>query len=414
MTDCFSSSNLWTTRCRTFEFDDYPRDAERLQRLADSLRARFPAFRLALFCIPAEMDREAWRWIDARRDWVRPYPHGFLHAKAECRDREIWSRRLRMLDRLAHDDRWGRLFKSPWWGYSAAFLSQLHMRGFSPACKTLSRWPLVIPGSWTMWNIEDAQYRAQIIHPDTWQSWHVCCHPVYRGARARLKASVTEISRRHVRLWSRHWSEDDIWSWPEHLLRRSRLLINLGCGDQVLDGWLNLDPRADELGRGVVSWSWSEQIPVSPCKADMVLTSHVMEYAAEPYEEHLLEIWRVLRPGGIVRMSEQESTRYVWRRIGARNTRGTGSIVSYPTRDKIVSALTSVGFEVLPEVGPGVSHSPYWRQACDTRPARYRRGHKFIVEARKPLDVSWDLSRVNRWDRRATKIGRWRLPYDGD
>jgi predicted SAM-dependent methyltransferase len=218
-----------------------------------------------------------------------------------------------------------------------------------------------------------------------------------------LKAWETEISRKNVSRWSRHWSKDDEWLFAEDLVRPALLKLNLGCGEHVLDGWANLDPRSD-LDASIIKWDFSKPIPFGECKADVALTSHVFNYVQEnTYENALLDIWRVLRPGGILRMAEDRTDNgYIWRMPGQR-ARGTGVIRSLPTKEKIVHALKKVGFEVH-DAEPGKTMSPHKDiLKGDTRPRRYKRGHKFYIEAVKAVSVQaqtrprlWDKNRLRR------------------
>jgi predicted SAM-dependent methyltransferase len=105
--------------------------------------------------------------------------------------------------------------------------------------------------------------------------------------------------------------------------------LNLGCGVQAADGWINIDnsPNArlsklpwlrwllwkariisDEHYR--VAWpdsmmirDLSRPLPFADCSIDFVYTSHFLEHNSPGKAEELVaEIHRVLKPGGLVRI----------------------------------------------------------------------------------------------------------------
>lgn len=393
---------------RLFEFDDYPRGRRPFLRLVDSLVKKYPNFKCNVFAIPAEMTPRSFREI-AVRPFLRLNPHGFVHGKRECRER-IPRSKQRILTKLAEDDRWSFVFKAPWHGYCGSFVAHLHERGFVPAMKSLSRMPYPMPTEWKMYNSCDLLMASRADGIDD-VGQYLEVHPVYPRIEGSLirKAYVTEISRHHMQKWTRSWKPTDDWGFVEDFVRPACLKLHLGCGVHVWDGWQNLDPR-DHLDERIIKWDFSKQIPFAECKADIAFTSHVFNYVEEAkYEEALLDIWRVLRPGGVLRMAEDcTDSGYVWRQPG-QAARHTGVIRSLPTKAKIVAALRRVGFKIY-DAEPGQTRSPHKDVLHgDSRPRRYKRGHKFYIEAVKEMD-EYDLSRMRRWDMRATRWGRYRLP----
>ena len=393
---------------RVFEYDDYPRDKERLLATLDKLNSRYRHFKANVFAIPKEMTPGDFAEIERRSHFVRLYPHGFKHAKGECRYRDHFRRYFRLLDRMAADSRWGKVFKAPWHGISGTMAQALHDRGFAFACRAYVDFPLPVPGDWQAWNIETAEYQARCDGSYD-HSRFIEAHPVYESARM-VRAKLTEISRSNLRKWQRPWSRSrDRWMFVDDMLKPACVKLHLGCGGHVWDGWINLDPR-HEIDPRIVDWDFTRQIPVSDCKADVVFTSHVFNYVAEDkYDEALLDIWRVLRPGGVLRMAEDRTDNgYVWRRPG-QQARGTGIIRSLPTKQKIYASLTRVGFEIHDAV-PGETLSPHKDVlAGDSRARRYNRGHKFYVEAVKRVH-HYSVSRVRKTDTRARPFRRYVLP----
>jgi len=74
--------------------------------------------------------------------------------------------------------------------------------------------------------------------------------------------------------------------------------LNLGCGLDVREQWVNIDRRAAP-GINLIMDIAKEPLPFANDSVDEVLASHVLEHIAK-WEEVLLEIHRVLRPGGLL------------------------------------------------------------------------------------------------------------------
>jgi SAM-dependent methyltransferase len=70
--------------------------------------------------------------------------------------------------------------------------------------------------------------------------------------------------------------------------------LNLGCGDVILDGFINVDivPRPGiEVADLRVPWPWSDS------SIDYVRASHIIEHLPDKIFT-MNELWRVLKPGG--------------------------------------------------------------------------------------------------------------------
>jgi SAM-dependent methyltransferase len=398
-------------KIRTFEYDDFPRDAANCLLVLDALKRRWPAFRATLFAIPAEMTRDHHRAVQERGEWLRLGCHGFRHIRRECRQKDLWERQLRTLDRIAKDQRWTtRLFKSPWTGYSAEFVQELHERGLAPVTKHYVSMPYPLPAQWQTWTLQDARMAA-----GWWDKGaHVEAHPIYAEPGA-FKAKHSEISPANVSQWTSFWSDDDRWVFGDELIKPMCVKVNIGCERQILDGWRCLDNR--QLDPRVIRWDALAErlpeggmLPFGENKADLVCTSHFIHHLPEEYyAEFFLEVWRVLRPGAVYRLEEDATdSGYVWRRPGER-ARGTGTVRSLPTEAKVRAALARVGFEIR-EISPGKTHSPHADATLiDTRVDKWRKGWKFGLEAIKAIVIK-NESHPRYHDPRATKNARYRLP----
>lgn len=77
--------------------------------------------------------------------------------------------------------------------------------------------------------------------------------------------------------------------------------LHLGCGSNVIRGWTNLDL---EPGPGVVRHDLTRPLPFASGCAEFIFSEHFIEHIARPQAHALLrECHRVLRPGGILRLS---------------------------------------------------------------------------------------------------------------
>jgi ubiquinone/menaquinone biosynthesis C-methylase UbiE len=100
--------------------------------------------------------------------------------------------------------------------------------------------------------------------------------------------------------------------------------LNLGCGSQVVDGWVNVDyalgarlmrvPLFSMLNRRIrlFSMDWDsrifihdlrERFPWEGSSVDKIYSSHTLEHLSkEDGRNFLRECFRVLRPGGVLRI----------------------------------------------------------------------------------------------------------------
>ena len=72
--------------------------------------------------------------------------------------------------------------------------------------------------------------------------------------------------------------------------------VNLGCGRDVRDGWLNVDQYAPP-GSGIIQADVEDGLPFEDGSVDFVLASHVLEHVLR-FDRTIAEIYRVLRSGG--------------------------------------------------------------------------------------------------------------------
>lgn len=86
------------------------------------------------------------------------------------------------------------------------------------------------------------------------------------------------------------------------MLRR----INLGCGTTKYAGWINIDIEPS-VQPDIVCDFRHTGLPFDGESMDMVLMSHVIEHIEKPlWEQIFAELWRVLVPGGKLRLMYPE------------------------------------------------------------------------------------------------------------
>ena len=77
--------------------------------------------------------------------------------------------------------------------------------------------------------------------------------------------------------------------------------LNLGCGNRYIENWTNIDYSS--TSKNVISCDLKRGIPFDENTFDFVYNSHVLEhFSKEEAPEFIFECWRVLKPGGIVRI----------------------------------------------------------------------------------------------------------------
>jgi len=76
----------------------------------------------------------------------------------------------------------------------------------------------------------------------------------------------------------------------------SEIKLNLGCGNHILDGWENYDLYPSENVKKLDLNRLPYPFPDN--YADEILVSHVLEHLYAPIYEAMLELHRILKPGG--------------------------------------------------------------------------------------------------------------------
>lgn len=80
--------------------------------------------------------------------------------------------------------------------------------------------------------------------------------------------------------------------------------LHLGCGDNLLPGWLNSDLHHADQARGVAEIDIARPLPFPDRSCDLLFAEHLIEHVAYQHAlAFLREAHRVLGPGGIIRLA---------------------------------------------------------------------------------------------------------------
>lgn len=115
---------------------------------------------------------------------------------------------------------------------------------------------------------------------------------VRTGPRAVAMTGLAAVARANV-LRRRRWT-----GWKR---RFPELRVHLGCGGKYVQGWINLD--LNPVRRVDVWLDITGPLPFDDGEVSVVASFHVFEHL-DPSEtrQTLRECWRVLRPGGVLRI----------------------------------------------------------------------------------------------------------------
>ena len=80
--------------------------------------------------------------------------------------------------------------------------------------------------------------------------------------------------------------------------------LNLGCGKNIVKGWINVDmlPEADiHINLSYFPWPWEDE------SIDSINASHIMEHFVD-HEKFISECYRILKKGGMMRLALPHSS----------------------------------------------------------------------------------------------------------
>ncbi len=99
---------------------------------------------------------------------------------------------------------------------------------------------------------------------------------------------------------------------------KSALKLHLGCGPNVIPGWVNID--AEEIP-GAERLDLREKLPYESESVDFVFSEHFIEHIDREDAERLVsECFRVLKPGGVARFSCPDLRKLIDEYLAGRTT----------------------------------------------------------------------------------------------
>jgi predicted SAM-dependent methyltransferase len=104
-------------------------------------------------------------------------------------------------------------------------------------------------------------------------------------------------------------------------LLAGRPRLHLACGPNVLEGWANIELTGDGP---VIGWDLRRPLPVESGTVEFIFNEHFLEHLELAQGRTLLlDCWRVLRPGGVLRISTPELRKLVDEYLAGRLTEWT-------------------------------------------------------------------------------------------
>jgi predicted SAM-dependent methyltransferase len=94
--------------------------------------------------------------------------------------------------------------------------------------------------------------------------------------------------------------------------------LHLACGTNVLEGWANIELQ----GHGpVIGWDLTRPLPIESGTVDFIFHEHFLEHLDLARGRALTqECWRLLRPGGVLRVSTPDLRKLVDEYLAGRLT----------------------------------------------------------------------------------------------
>lgn len=123
-----------------------------------------------------------------------------------------------------------------------------------------------------------------------------------------MKTSLRGISKKKLRLalrrgaarWLKLDRDDQVIR--SYLATPGKKKLQIGCGKHFLPGWLNADYHPKT--RDVLHLDATRRLPFEDAAFDYVFSEHMIEHFTFPQGQDLLrECFRVLAPGGVVRIA---------------------------------------------------------------------------------------------------------------
>jgi len=83
------------------------------------------------------------------------------------------------------------------------------------------------------------------------------------------------------------------------------LKLNVGCGTDYKDGWINIDNNSDDnIEKLDLNWDLRKPLPFHDNSVDFIFNEHFFEHlTTDEAEKTIKDLMRVLKPGGVMRIA---------------------------------------------------------------------------------------------------------------
>lgn len=91
----------------------------------------------------------------------------------------------------------------------------------------------------------------------------------------------------------------------EILKNREKIMLNIGCGTDYKEGWINIDNNSDSnIEKLDLNWDLRNPLPFEDSTVDFVFNEHFIEHlTVEESQKSIKDFMRVLKPGGVMRIA---------------------------------------------------------------------------------------------------------------
>lgn len=122
--------------------------------------------------------------------------------------------------------------------------------------------------------------------------------------------------------------------------------LNLCCGDQYLEGWINADLRTCKTNDRIIDWKWGDDFGTTN-QVDVIYIGYGLMYLEkENYEKELTKCFDVLNVDGVIIIKEDDNRKRIWGKTGT-NKHGLGILKSTSNKIEMIEILTKIGFYVF-------------------------------------------------------------------
>jgi hypothetical protein len=149
---------------------------------------------------------------------------------------------------------------------------------------------------------------------------------------------------------------------------RRRMKLNLGCGNKPLASFANLDK--------LTGWNWESGLLYPDASIEAITVSHSLMYVPTSFYVYIMmELYRVILPGGVLRITEDATD-------DPRSERFNGhpEAVSLTRESSLKNLMRFIGFT---NVNSCKADSTYWKDASLLQDFHGGRPKVFFIEGKK-------------------------------